>query len=372
MTNTPKQRNVTFSHIVMQGNPYDIGAMQGNALRGIPAWLEFMCSGRHLITRDQAKSLTALYQQYVPDLYAEAEGLAAGLRADPEELIFFVQSYLIPRACSQFAVHPSITREGRILIGRSYEFADREDDLRLCTTAASNRLRHSGFSLMVLGRMDGMNERGLCVTTSSGGLPVGYKPPLSAPPQAGFQFWVLVRAILENAVTIEDALNLLRHLPLSCNTNLIISSADGRAALVELDGARHAVRWLGEPGAETALVSTNHAVLQSSPYPVFPNSFVRYQQIGRRLQQTAPDITVDSMKGILTSPYPEGLCCPYYDEYFGTIHSMVFDPVNQIVEVCFGAPTHNPWRRFDLKQPQGVSFIPAVLPLEKAAPEFWA
>jgi len=366
MTHTPQQRNATFSHIVMQGSPYDIGALQGAALRGVPAWVEFMRSGRQLVTREQARSLASLFQQYVPDLYAEAEGLAAGLRADPEELIFFVQSYLVPGACSQFAVHSSITREGRILIGRSYEFADREDDLRLCTTAVNGRLRHSGFSLMVLGRMDGMNERGLCVTTSSGGLPVGYKPPLSAPPQAGFQFWVLVRAILENAASVEDGLNILRSLPLSCNTNLIISSADGRAALVEVDGPRHAVRWLGEPGAETALISTNHTVLQSSPYPVFPNSFVRYHQIGSRLQQNAPDVTLASIKDILAEPYPKGLCCPYYDEYFGTLHSMVFDPASQVMEVCFGAPTHNPWRRFDLTQPQEISFIPAVLPLEKA------
>ena len=87
-----------------------------------------------------------------------------------------------------------------------------------------------------------------------------------------------------------------------------------------------------------------------------------------RLEAVAPKIGADTLLGILSDPYPQGVCCPYYSDFLGTLWSAVFDLTDLKVEACFGAPTHNPWHSFDLDSPAGTSEYRVVLPDEHADP----
>jgi hypothetical protein len=77
-----------------------------------------------------------------------------------------------------------------------------------------------------------------------------------------------------------------------------------------------------------------------------PGSTPRYKVIEAWLEANAPHIGKETVRGILTKEYPEGCCCPYYAYGVGTLWSMIFDVSEGVVEVCFGAPTHNPWQSF--------------------------
>jgi len=55
-------------------------------------------------------------------------------------------------------VLPGLTASGHVLLGRSYAFDDTMDDLQLCTTRVAGKYAHVGFSLLLLGRLDGLNE----------------------------------------------------------------------------------------------------------------------------------------------------------------------------------------------------------------------
>lgn len=47
--------------------------------------------------------------------------------------------------------------------------------------------------------------------------------------------------------------------------------------------------------------------------------------------------------------YPNGLCCHYYNEFFGTLRSMIFDVTEQTIEMTFGSPQTNNWHIFSVK-----------------------
>jgi hypothetical protein len=101
------------------------------------------------------------------------------------------------------------------------------------------------------------------------------------------------------------------------------------------------------------------------------NSKKRYETITTRLQQAAPQISPETARSLLAAPYPTGLYAHYYEEYFGTLHTMLFDATALTVEVCFGSPQVNPWHPFNLRHPGASDAYTVMLPLERTTPEFW-
>ena len=120
--------------------------------------------------------------------------------------------------------------------------------------------------------------------------------------------------------------------------------------------------------------TTNHYTLSAMlPYDITRmwQSVARYGAIESCLRSTTPHVTADTIRGILAEPLPRGVCCHHYTEYLGTLWSEVFDLTAGTVEVCFGPPTHNPWRTFDLDVPVGITRYSARLPDQSADPRFW-
>ena len=89
---------------------------------------------------------------------------ALGVR--PGRLAIFSDRCCQPGRCSQIAALPAITRDGHLYLARSYEYGF-ADELCLCVTRVAGSPAQAGFSLLLFGRMDGMNDRGLCVTMST-------------------------------------------------------------------------------------------------------------------------------------------------------------------------------------------------------------
>jgi hypothetical protein len=102
-------------------------------------------------------------------------------------------------------------------------------------------------------------------------------------------------------------------------------------------------------------------------------SVQRHRTITARLQEAVPRVDKETVRGILSTPAPEGVCMHHYSSGLGTLWSMVFDATAGTVEICFGAPSsaRNGWRRFGLGDAAGRTTYTAHLPDAPAPEGFW-
>ncbi len=283
---------------------------------------------------------------------------------EPEAVVYYTATIPKTGHCSHFAIMPDRTTTGTTLCGRSYEWS-LDDALTLSTVRIPGRAAHTGFGVFAFGRFDGVNERGLWVSMSAA------NPTAALPETEGFRFWSLLRTILDRASSVEEALEIARPFPLSFHLNLIVADKGGHAALIEKAPTVMDVKKIDRG----FLYSTNHYALpatKASTEKRFEHSLKRSSFLEETLGsgQQSPE----SIKRMLSSPFPRGLACHYYEEWFGTLWSIEADLSTGTIEVCFGPADagENRYRTFSPRDPAGLAQFEAELPLEKAPEGTWA
>lgn len=130
---------------------------------------------------------------------------------------------------------------------------------------------------------------------------------------------------------------------------------------------------LYDRGENQLLYATNHPLMpELIPYEphAMRNSLQRYEWTRERLEGK-DEISEENLKRLLFGKYPEGLCCPYYDDFFGTTKSMIMDPAKGTLQLCWGGQSTNGWHRYDIREPLGETTQKIELRAEKADPEFF-
>ena len=368
MTEQYTMREGVYQHVTFEGTSYEVGRLQAEMLKGTNVrFLNLFTSG----TVDPGKygfatfgQLQEEYEAVCPGINDEIQGFADGLGLPVERILFYDWSHLVRANCSHMVVLPPLTHDGHLLVGRSYEWKPEEEDLRLCTTQIEGRARHLGFSGLLFGRMEGLNEHGLSLTMS-GGMAAGL--PHEWNKVTGLNFWVVQRGILEACRDVADALDALRaHTPAS-NTNLLLAERRGRAALVEICAGEMRVLEIDNASDRPYLVSTNHYILpgmaeRNHHQFILDLSLPRAEAIRSCIEADRPAVTRETLRRVLAQKVPDGCFGPYYSDGFGTLWSMIFDLTAGEVEVCFGAPGYNPWRTFTLESRGGMSEYEALFP----------
>lgn len=359
-----------LSHTLeLKGTNYEIGYQLGKFAGKNPSVESPQICANHGLNAKNQKDALALFDTWCPGLTEETNGFADALQVNPQEVTFYAMTYLLPR-CSHMALLPSITQDHKPLIARNYEFSPEAEDFTLIKTCVSGKYAHMGTSVLYFGRDDGFNEHGLAVTMSSCGFPVGSLPYMRAPKKKGLQFWAVTRALLENCKNTAEALSYLKNMPIAYNLNLILLDKLGNAALVEtLDGA-YAVQQIDADSSTQFLCATNHPVLPEI-IPHEPKAFLhsaqRYHWIKSQLEHS-PLVSAEKLKHMLLSNYPDGLCCHYFEEFFGTTKSMVLSPADGTIDLCWGGQEENGWRTYDINQPLENTTRQIHLAFEKADP----
>ncbi|MGL6199311.1 MAG: C45 family autoproteolytic acyltransferase/hydrolase [Lachnospiraceae bacterium] len=355
--------------IERSGSSYEIGFQIGELTAAIPTLKDIHAGGMEGFGKQQVHEAITLFDRWCPGLSEELTGFSDALKVAPEYIFYYGMTSLIPR-CSQIAVLPGAASEGKPLLARNYEFHQEAEDFCLVKTSVKGKYTHMGTSVVLFGRDDGFNEHGLAVTTSSCGFPVGPMSNMRAPKLKGLQFWAVIRALLENCKDVQEALDYLKGMPIAYNINLMLVDKSGNAALVETLDGRFAVKKLSADSQEQSLWATNHAVLPelaSIEPQAFRHSIQRYDWIAKQLKD-AGSITKEQMKQMLLSKYPDGLCCHYYEEYFGTTKSMVISPADGTIDLCWGGRAENGWKTYDISKPLAESTHPIEIIFEKADP----
>ncbi|MFQ7714939.1 MAG: C45 family autoproteolytic acyltransferase/hydrolase, partial [Agathobacter rectalis] len=127
----------------------------------------------------------------------------------------------------------------------------------------------------------------------------------------GLQYWIVVRALLENCRNVQEALSYIKDMPIAFHMNMIIFDKEEHAALIQTYAGKKAIRCITTEKA--LLFTTNHAVLDDDKHlesGAFKHSVQRIN-ISRELSNKT-DITRNTLKEMLLSDYSEGLCFHHY------------------------------------------------------------
>ncbi len=355
-----------YSHIVLEGSHYEIGKIQGQRMKSKPGFVKWFTAQNPqegAIDDRSYAGIRSIFEEHCPGINEEIEGIADELGVSPQTILYYTYSCTPQGSCSQFALLPKITENGHCLVGRSYEW-NTEDDFTLCTTRVSGKAAHIGFTLLSLGRIDGINEHGLCVTMSAGA-------PMRPVSESGLKFWALIRTLLENCRNVDEALERIKNCPVSFFLNLIVADRSGSAALVEIAESRRAVKRIDASSDSSFVFATNQFTLEGMVHETprrMWQSLVRYKAIERRIGAAQPKVGIAQIKSLLSDKMPDGLTCHHYSETLGTLWSMIFDLNEGAVDVCMGSPQLNPWRRFDLDPGMPAAEYSCKLPDEAADP----
>ncbi len=353
------------------GTSYEVGTQIGRWILTAPGLLQRALLPPAAYPHHKLAQIVDLLDQYCPGINDEIRGFADTVGVGAEQVIFYAMTYL-ERGCSLMAALPSKTENGHTMMARNYDFHDEMEEMCFAYTDIQGKYRYIGSTLHLFGRGDGMNEHGLAVCQAGNGMPVGNFEGAQKPGVTGFQLWIVLRSILENCKNVEEAIEWAMGAPIGFNINLLLAHGSGKIALFQCIDGHKAYEILDSSSGRDFLSSTNHTLFEDiKPYEkmVIENSVIRNERIVR-LFEADRCISKNEIRELLSSSYPDGLCCHYYKEFFGTLRSMVFDVTDKTIEITFGSPQANPWQTFPVG-PLEPRELQAMLPQEKAAPDFY-
>lgn len=335
--------------IHLNGTSYEAGYQLGTIIKEKPLLKERYILKDKTVDTMRIDVENKLFDRWCPGLGEEIKGFADALQVKLENLYFYDMSYLVPR-CSQIALTSKVMADQMPLLIRNYEYACEQEDFSLVKTAICGKYKHMGTSMLGFGRDEGMNEHGLAVTMTSCGLPIVKLPYMKEPKIKGLQYWIVIRALLENCKDVNEALNYIKDMPIAFNMNMLLLDKDENMALVQTMDGKIAVKRSSDKEHEALLYTTNHAVLPEFKHlepKAFRHSIGRYQFIEKQLKGKN-NITRNQLKSMLLGKYPEGLCFHNYRESFGTTKSILLSPFEGTLEICWGGRFENHWRKYDL------------------------
>ncbi|UCE14815.1 MAG: hypothetical protein JSV04_06440 [Candidatus Heimdallarchaeota archaeon] len=360
-------QKVNFHHLVLEGTQYEVGQQLGRMIGNLPGGNEFATSGKIDLEKVGFSSFDKLWdytEECCPGITQEIQGFADHFEITPDKVPFWNWTFndSLGGGCSQFAVLSSIAQNQRTFVGRSYEWNHKEEDLKLITTRINGKAAHIGFSCLMHGRHDGMNEKGLIVSMTGGGIfgiPFKHRGPM---------FWLAIRTLLDTCASVDNALSCLETLPMTGYFTLLFTD-EHSAAIVEVADGKMSSHQIYKEDTDQFVYSVNHFRLPNMKQyntlncGIITHSKIRQKLINDLYRSKSPNIRKDDVQSLLATLHPHGLCNHFYNDGFGTLWSMVFDLTQATVDVCFSAPTHNQYRIFDLKDPPGITEYPTVVPI---------
>ena len=320
-----------------RGSAYDVGKQMAEGFRKTPRGRAF---GRRRERRPFAFSLRnaqAALEAWAPNIWEELHGLADGLKIPLERAVAEYSNARLrypPRGCS------AVMSDG--LYGRNYDYDVGHYDRILVAIQPKGVNASIGFADRFTGRLDGLNEHGLCV---------GLHQVNNGAWQPGLACILIVRLVLDQCATTRDAIALLRRIPHGGGYNYSLMDAAGAAAVVEAAPAAVAVREGRQLGCSNhflspALQAYNRRNPGSWRHLPPLEAFAREQLPADRLFKALND----SLSPVFDHRYSSGS---------GTLHTIVCTPAARQMLIGVGGDAQA--SGFDLKA--WVTGVPLGVPV---------
>ncbi len=289
--------------VELTGSYYQFGLEQSKELLSSP--LKKMGLPQEMITSSTAQKAQKLLKEISPSLFQELEGLADGLGMKLDTIIKIYGGYDIEfpeMGCTAFV------NDGYYV--RNYDFSPELYDARLVFSNPTNGYVSVGFSQQVIGRLDGMNEKGLVV---------GLHFVNNEHKEEGFIATTIVRLLLEQCGNIEEAINLITNIPHGYCYNYSITDQSGKSVIVEASPQQQVISFVNP------LICTNHfesEALSEKNRIEIQGSIKRKEYLNGLLAENLSPMTAYHHFNNGDSQ----LFFKHYKEYFGTLHTVVYSP----------------------------------------------
>lgn len=371
----------TVPHVVdvrCAGSPREMGLAQGvgaaNKIRGArrvltkleafrlqqPRWLPYRLYRWHAGRRARRLLADPLARDY-PAMRQCLEGIAEGARVGLNGIYLLnaLEAVLSSLggctaclgACSAVAVRGRRTPDGAPMIARNFDYLPLVQPFYLLRESRPHgALRSLEFTAAPLaGAVDGMNERGLCITYN-------YAYIIDAPATPGAPISMAIAEALERCGTVHEAAAWISSRPRWGGGLLMLADAEGDIASLELSATRSHLR---RPAAgEDVLFHTNlFAGADMQDVQVRPDAIYTERaptpQRGRRVHQSSevrnrrfeqlldasPILDADALAGLMAdhgstgAPSYETICV--HSDYWHTTACLQFFPKSRRMRVAY-------------------------------------
>ena len=354
-----------YRHCIAEGTHYEIGFALGNLLDSDNQQIESLVTplfGGEPLTKNQVEDTAAIFEKYCPGINDEIKGFSDAVNVTYRDMVIYSSYLTFIGGCSHFVACQRSSAQRKIYHARNYDY-NFDEYPTLITTRPIGKNFSTGFSCKVFGRFDGMNNKGLCVTTSAAD--VNHTKDLGN----GFIFPIVVRAMLEQCSSVYEAKEMLNEMPYAEYRNFILSDKEGVAVLVECSPENKSLKFIDHE--EGYLCSANHFILdQCSIIKPVKHSCVRQALMERVLSQK-DGISFEGIKTLLSEQYPMGLTLPYYNSGMGTLWSIIYDSSTMSQYVCFGSPNKGAWHLVNSNDKPGCTEMIVSLEDIDAPDDLW-
>ena len=324
-------------------------------------------------TEEALEEALLLYDTYCPGIREELEGFSEASGIPARDIGYTWMTMLVPR-CSGLIFTGNKTQDGHPKIARNYEFTIEDEDLKLCRTAPWGKYAHIAGTIVEFGRCEGINEKGLAVSMSSCGFPVSNMPGMRAPKIKGLQFWAVIRSLLENCADVQEALEKVMEMPIAYNINLYLADPSGTGILFETMDGEKAYEQISPEEGPQYLCGTYHIVIERLKHlePAgMNNSIVRYDRL-KKFAEEKERYSEEEIRKFMLTEYPEGMTAHYYKDGFGTIKTVILDPVERRYSICWLGQEENGWKDYLVDEKKGACAEDLLYSNEDGNPEFFA
>ena len=312
--------------LMVDGSPQQMGAAHGTLLetrtRRLCEKVVYLIGGADSINSgvwfvERMAEVERRTLPHIPErflLECDALSRAAGVsRRDGRYANLFPERF----HCSGFAVRGKATTDGRVLHGRVLDYMT---EIGLQDAAVTGVFMPDGYNSWItigyagfIGTVTAMNEKGLAVGEMGGG---------GVGDWDGVPMSFLLRDIMERAATVDEALDILRNSPRTCEYYYVISDKSRAMAGVQCDARGITVLEPGRQHPDLPHVP-EETVLVSGPG--------RAEALSRRLQESYGRIDVAAMIQIIKRPVAMN----------SNLHNAVFSP--ETLDVWYAdAGRHSP------------------------------
>jgi predicted choloylglycine hydrolase len=268
-----------------------------------------------------ANTSEAEIKRAFPEILQEIAGLADACDVPYEQaaaMLFNIGAFKAKPGCSILACF----NDSEVLVGRNYDFfysfKKYDESYLTCPDKSYWSLGHTDI---LIGRDDGINEKGLAIAMTSVQPNARESPP-------GMTFCVTVRCVLDKCANVKEAVRVLSDVKHISTYNFLLADKEGDMAVVEASSDK--VRVRKPQKGKNFLACTNHFVhpaMQDMENLSARNtsewdSLPRYTRISNVLREYNNKVNVAVVENILSDH--SGYVCSHQEKIkLGTLWSIV-------------------------------------------------